>query len=225
MKRQGSTASSIGAKKGKSERAEAFNKLRDVSDKLDEMESKCAEEQIEVQRKWDKKKQLFFDERREIIKQIPKFWWEAIRGHPCVSLLSLDYECLQFLDDVDVEDNLDNNGSYRATLRWRDGNPFFPEKVLVKSVTFHSGDAETVECTPITWAPGKNIPHIAQELAKKEADKSKHTSFFQWFSSSTASENDFGEVLRKDIWLVPMQYMGEEAAADEIWEVNADDDA
>ena len=51
-------------------RSEAFNKLRDVSDKLDEMERSCADEQIEIQRKWDQKKKQHFDERREIIKQV-----------------------------------------------------------------------------------------------------------------------------------------------------------
>ena len=100
MKRQASTASSIGAKKGKSERAEAFNKLRDVSDKLDEMEKNCAEEQIEVQRKWDKKKQLFFDERREIIKQIPKFFVFISLKKPLVLGWSPELRAATFLKSL-----------------------------------------------------------------------------------------------------------------------------
>jgi template-activating factor I len=150
-----------------------------------------------VQRSFDAKKISILDQRSEEIAKIPLFWVTAIGNHPFTDpdAFVKDREVLAYLLSIELEDNLDDNGSYSLTFRFDcDTNPFFSNAELVRKVTILDDQTEAVSVTPILWAPKKQPSHAK--------------SFFTWFSSATCTplEDDFGEVLRRDLWQNPYPY-------------------
>eukprot|EP00375_Theileria_parva_P003920 XP_766606.1 hypothetical protein [Theileria parva strain Muguga] len=94
-----------------------ISEFDEVQKKLLSLDEECANEQMNLQRKFDKKKQPFFDKRQEIIDKIPGFWCKALTHHPALSYLtSADLPVLEHLKSIQLFDNLDNNGSYKLTL-------------------------------------------------------------------------------------------------------------
>lgn len=170
-----------------------------IQSRLLAVDKECLLEQLEVQRKHDLRKTPLLVQRREEISKIPDFWVTAIGNHPFTdqdAWTGGDSEILQFLDSVDLEDNLDDNGSYRITFKFNDTNPFFSNSELVRSVTILDDQSDVVTSTPILWAANRKPP--------------KHRkSFFAWFSSpggGVAVDEDFGEILRRDLWQNPYPY-------------------
>lgn len=158
----------------------------------------CSKEQLELQRKFDAQKEPLLLQRREELKKIPLFWATALGNHPATNqeAFSKDREILQYLTSIELEDNLDDNGSYKLIFSFESSiNPFFPQTELVRSVTILEDQSDLVTWTPITWAPGKRPKHPS--------------SFFAWFSSTInehPQSDDFGEVLRRDLWQNPYPY-------------------
>jgi hypothetical protein len=158
----------------------------------------CLREQLEVQRKHDNSKMPLLGQRKEEISKIPGFWLTAIGNHPFVSKEAWkhDKEILSYLDSVELDDNTDENGSYTLTFRFSDANPFFSNWELIRSVTILEDQSDIVTSTPVMWAPNRKPQPVHPK------------SFFAWFSSNggLAIDEDFGEVLRRDLWQNPYPY-------------------
>jgi template-activating factor I len=161
------------------------------------VDKECLTEQLEVQRKHDLRKIPLQEQRKEEISKIPDFWVTAIGNHPFTNQepWPRDREILSYLESIDLEDNLDDNGSYNLTFKFGSGNPFFSNSELVRSVTILEDQSDVVTSTPILWAPKRKPPPHSK-------------SFFAWFSSpgGVALEEDFGEILRRDLWQNPYPY-------------------
>lgn len=162
------------------------------------VDKECLREQLEVQRSFDFKKTPLLIQRDEEILKIPEFWKTAIGNHPFTNqeAWSLgDGEILSYLESVALEDNIDDNGSYILTFKFSHDNPNFSNRDLVRSVTILEDQSDVVSSTPIMWAPRRKVPIHAK-------------SFFAWFSStgSIPIEEDFGEILRRDLWQNPYPY-------------------
>lgn len=159
------------------------------------IDKECSEEQMAVQRKFDTMKDPLISQRREEISKIPMFWATAIGNHPATdtTAFSADRPILAFLESVELEDNLDNNGSYSLKFYFA-SNPYFPQSEISRTVTISDDQTDEVDSTPISWAPKKKPSHPL--------------SFFAWISSSGNGhwESDFGEILRRDLWQNPYPY-------------------
>lgn len=182
-----------------------------------ELDNECAKEQMAIQRQFDEKKKPIFDERRSIIEKIPKFWAETISKHPVFqeNMHQEDLEVLEFLKDIELEDNLDDEGSYKIKLVFDEAvSDIMEPNVLVKHVVFKDNEEVVNEVTRIKWM--KESPRDAIEKKLAETDDSKEfrrsiISFFDLFSEDTLGESiDIGEVIRRDIYHAPLLYYCEE---------------
>jgi len=168
-----------------------LDQLLRIQESLGALDKACALEQIQIQRKFDTQKTPLIETRREALDCIPGFWGKAIMNHPDVKTRSGDSEILNFLEDVHLIDNEDDNGSHTISLRWGERNIFFPEKQIKRVVKIGNDDVENVTNSQISWAPGK---------------KPEKGSFFDFFSTDLTDECDFGEILRRDLWINPYPY-------------------
>lgn len=172
-----------------------LDSLERLQARLLALDVECSREQLAIQRKFDELRQPVLEQRRVEIGKIPYFWVTAIGNHP-ISDSKVFYACdsdpLSFLQEVELLDNLDDNGSYEVRLRFDSGNnPFFPETELVRKLTVLDDFSDDVSATHISWAPGKR-------------PRTDPKSFFTWFAGN--GNEDFGEVLRRDLWQNPYPY-------------------
>lgn len=172
-----------------------------------EIDEECATKQIELQREYDQKKQPLFIKRQEIINKVPGFWAKAIIHHPGLSYLtSADTPILELLNKIELEDNLDNFGSYKVTLTFDEkAREYMEPLVLVKHLDFTDNKETVLECTKIEWKAGKSPIDVA--LKARADDKCIDWSLFEWFTSEEwINRPDFGEVLRRELWHAPLAY-------------------
>jgi hypothetical protein len=126
------------------------------------LDKACSKEQLEIQRKYDAEKAPLLLQRRIETNKIPSFWATALGNHPATNAEAflVDREILDFLTSIDLEDNIDDNGSYQLRFIFDSScNPFFPQSELVRTVTILDDQTDQVTCTPISWAPGKRPKH------------------------------------------------------------------
>ena len=77
---------------------------------------------------------------------------------------------------------------------------------------FHLNDSGEPSCksSQIKWKPGRNLTEDRTSETKAGSKKRSHEEvsvFFSWFNDhSDASADDFGEVIKDDIWPNPLQY-------------------
>ena len=194
-----SRTSSPPAKRSRSADVSAhLDAIERLQSRLLVIDKDCSREQLAVQRRFDLMKDPILTEREDEIAKIPNFWATAISNHPATDpeAAGRDREILGFLQSIDLEDNIDDNGSYTFTFNFdAKRNRFFPHSQLVRKVTILDDQTDVVEATHISWAPKKKPTHPK--------------SFFAWFASTTGSgvgEEDFGEVLRRDLWQNPYPY-------------------
>jgi len=102
-------------------------------------------------------------------------------------------------------------------------NPFFENDVLAKEFHLNENGEPSCKSTPIKWKAGKNLCEDVKEGtngADKGPRKRTHKQaslFFSWFNDhSDPSVDDFGEVIKDDIWPNPLQYyLAQDAGDDE----------
>ncbi|EDO05923.1 Nucleosome assembly protein (NAP) family protein [Babesia bovis T2Bo] len=172
-----------------------------------EIDEECAVKQIELQREYDRKKQPHFKKRQEIIDKIPGFWAKAISHHPALSYLTTaDAPILELLQKIDLEDNIDNNGSYKVTLTFtEEAREYMEPLVLTKHIVFTNDKDDVVECTKIEWKEGKSPIEVAQKARSDE--RCIDWSLFEWFTTEEwVNRPDFGEILRRELWHAPLAY-------------------
>lgn len=158
---------------------------------LNALDAACAKEQLAIQRKFDAEKDPLLKARAEAISSIPNFWRATLLNHPDVFKSPEDREILTFLEDLSVQDNEDDFGSHTIRLTFSDGNPFFSEKELVKKIKILEDNTEIITNPSISWAPGKKPPG---------------KSLFDFFSADASTDNDLGDLLRRDLWINPYVY-------------------
>lgn len=172
---------------------------------IDDMNLKSTEEILEIEDKFNKLRQPFYEKRAEIIKRISNFWVTAIINHPKISRIldEEDEECLHSLKVLEVEEFEDVKSGYRMHFYF-DENPYFENTVLSKE--FH------LEClsksTSIKWKEGKNIlEHLRAGSYRNKKRNSEYKSFFDWFVDDTdIVEDKIAMAIRDELWQNPLQY-------------------
>eukprot|EP00927_Polykrikos_kofoidii_P022571 TRINITY_DN21013_c0_g1_i1.p1 TRINITY_DN21013_c0_g1~~TRINITY_DN21013_c0_g1_i1.p1 ORF type:complete len:267 (-),score=47.88 TRINITY_DN21013_c0_g1_i1:24-824(-) len=185
--------------------------IHDVQLELQILEGKCAEEQISLQMRYDRLRKPFFERRGRLLRQVPGFWTAALSGHPLRLVHPAEVSALSHLQDLELNDNLDRNGSYEVIATFGKEAPF-TERSIVKRITFHE-TGETVEPATLT-ASEDGFAELLEKLGVgREAAPPPPwppRSVLGWFllprRHHQETPDDFGDVLRRDLWQDPLPY-------------------
>ncbi|KJP88615.1 aspartic acid-rich protein [Plasmodium fragile] len=183
--------------------------FEDIQKDIEQLDIKCAHEQMNIQKQYDEKKKPLFEKRDEIIEKVPGFWANTLRKHPALSdIVPEDIDILNCLVKLDLKDNMDNNGSYKITFTFNEKAKEYMEPLtLVKHVTFDNNQEKVVECTRIKWKDGKNpIAAVSNNRSDLDNEMPKW-SIFEWFTTEELQDKpDVGELIRREIWHNPLSY-------------------
>lgn len=198
--------------------------LEKIQKALQDLDEQCARKQMEVQKEFDVSKKPILEKRQAVLDKIPGFWATALRNHHMFALLSEEDEpVLKHLKSIELDDNLDDSGSYRIKFVFGEGaKEHFSPLELVKEVRFGvpgPGDEEVVEATEIVWKNKEKNP-VALVVAEREKGGEEDTapwSLFEWFTKEAWPESrpDVGEVIRREIWHSPVAYFLGDALSDD----------
>jgi template-activating factor I len=198
---------------------EAIQKIDEVQSKIDELNEKASEEILKVEQKYNKMRQPHYEQRSELIAQIPKFWLTCFINHPQISALVTeeDEQILQHLTKITVQEFEDIKSGYKISMYFSK-NLYFQNEVLTKEFNLSEGGEPSFKSVTIDWYPGKNP---CEKGASKEGPgmngdtgrKRQHSegemdgSFFSWFSETEGSlDAELGEIIKDDLWPNPLQY-------------------
>mmetsp|Transcript_92981 Transcript_92981/g.263140 ORF Transcript_92981/g.263140 Transcript_92981/m.263140 type:complete len:247 (-) Transcript_92981:114-854(-) len=193
-------------KDGDASGAERMQEVHDVQLELQLLDERCAEEQLGIQHRYDQLRRPHFDKRAALLRRVPKFWQAAFLGHPGHLVHPAEIDALAHLQDLDVRDNLDHNGSYEVSATFAE-NEFFKERAVTKKVTFQDALAKAVHAGVLT-AAGEKGRAVLEGVGGRAA-----RSVLGWLTSREEAgggpgspEEDLGELLRRDLWQDPVPY-------------------
>jgi template-activating factor I len=215
----GNGSSSLNPDNVDKEVQEAIEEIDRVQCEIDKLNEEASEEILKVEQKFNKMRQPHYKNRSELISKIPNFWVTVFVNHPQLSTLldEEDEEALQYLKKVDVQEFEDIKSGYKINFYFDNAkNPFFENEVLYKEFHLNENGEPTCKSSPIKWKPGKNLTEESKDIALVANNESKvgrkrshkeSSLFFSWFNDhADASGDDFGEVIKDDIWPNPLQY-------------------
>lgn len=88
--------------------------LEKIQKALQDLDEQCARKQMEVQKEFDVSKKPILEQRQAVLNKIPGFWATALRNHHMFALMAEEDEpVLKHLKSIELDDNLDDSGSYR----------------------------------------------------------------------------------------------------------------
>jgi template-activating factor I len=225
------------------EAQEAIEEIDRVQCEIDKLNEEASEEILKVEQKYNKMRQPHYKNRSELISKIPNFWVTVFVNHPQLSALldENDEEALQYLKKVEVQEFEDIKSGYKINFYFDSTNPFFENEILSKEFHLNENGEPMCKSTPIKWRPGKNLceekfdSNNGQDAkgARKRGAQKESSLFFSWLSDhSEVAGEDFGEVIKDDIWPNPLQYFlaqgdedeDENEAGDDEDDVEDDDD-
>jgi len=218
------------------EAQEAIEEIDRVQCEIDKLNEEASEEILKVEQKFNKLRMPHFKNRSELITKIPNFWLTVFVNHPQLSTLldEEDEEALQYLKKVDVQEFEDIKSGYKINFHFDSAkNPFFENEIISKEFHLNENGEPSCKSTQIKWKPGKNLTEESKSDASnggdaKGARKRSHKEaslFFSWFNDHTdAAGDDFGEVIKDDIWPNPLQYFLAQGDDDDEENEGEDDD-
>lgn len=182
-----------------------LSQLDNVQSDLTRLEQLCAREQIAVQLRYDRSRQPFFHQRSELVQQIPGFWCAVFCGHPRLQFHlnhPLELKALSCLADFRLKDQIDDRGSCEVCLTLG-VNDVFEERIAQKKIVYDVMDEESVHAAKLT-AKNEQGQRVIEEA------NSTSGSLLGWLLSDKAHHpnvhEDFGTLLRRDLWQNPVQY-------------------
>lgn len=195
---------------------ESIEEIDRVQCEIDKLNEEASEEILKVEQKYNKLRQPHYKGRSDLIGKVPNFWVTVFVNHPQLSTLldEDDEEALQYLKKVDVQEFEDIKSGYKINFHFDETrNPFFENDVLFKEFILNENGEPTCKSSTIKWKPGKNLTESAKldivdpkNVNRKRAHK-EASLFFSWFNDhADAAGDDFGEVIKDDIWPNPLQY-------------------
>lgn len=214
------------------EAQEAIEEIDKVQCEIDKLNEEASEEILRVEQKFNKLRQPHYKSRSDLITKIPAFWVTVFLNHPQLSTLldEEDEDALQHLSRVEVQEFDDIKSGYKINFYFDHAkNPYFENECISKEFHLNESGEPICKSTQIKWKPGKNLTlsGSSSNNSTQEKDKPTHANndsldskgarkrpahkeaslFFSWFNDHTdASGDDFGEVIKDDIWPNPLQY-------------------
>ncbi|OAY47633.1 NAP1-related protein 2 [Manihot esculenta] len=214
----------------------SIEKLQEVQDDLEKINEEASDKVLEVEQKYNEIRKPVYDNRNEIIKNIPDFWLTAFLSHPVLHtvLNEEDQKIFKYISSLEVEDFKDVKSGYSITFNFQP-NPYFEETKLTKTFTFLDEGTTEITATPIKWKQGMGMPNGVTHEKKGNKRPFIDEGFFGWFSSSAQKESlenyqdEIAEVIKEDLWPNPLAYFNtdpddEEFEGDEADEEDKDGD-
>ncbi|CAN3374116.1 hypothetical protein DIURU_000947 [Diutina rugosa] len=197
--------------------------LQKQFEKLAECETAMAKVDKEVEQFRIDKSAALFNQRRDIVREMPKFWYIALAEHEdFVDLIAM--EDLKFLEDVkDIYVDYQDVDHFTITFEF-DGE-LVPKQTVTKKFTVTTEDGEdkiTSEAVAIEWP--EELKEINPKLIKeaKGADLSKEDkanyrtgmrslfAWFDWTGEKPGKEfregDELARVLANDIYVNAVKY-------------------
>merc|ERR1719188_1164195 len=78
--------------------------LQNVQLELQLLDERCADEQIETQKRYDRLRRPHFARRGVLLKKLPGFWKAALCGHPSRLVHPAELEALEHITDLEVSE-------------------------------------------------------------------------------------------------------------------------
>jgi len=185
-------------------------------------------------------RQPHYEQRSDLIAQIPKFWLTCFINHPQISALVTeeDEKILLHLNKITVQEFEDIKSGYKISMHFSK-NTYFKNEVLTKEFNLSEGGEPSFKSSTIEWLPGQNPCENSKATGGKEAPgvngdgarKRQHSesemdgSFFSWFSDSGgALEAELGEIIKDDLWPNPLQYYLNQDLEDEDEDISGEEE-
>ncbi|KAI7868361.1 hypothetical protein BDF14DRAFT_1795717 [Spinellus fusiger] len=121
-----------------------------------------------------------WEKRREIVKNIPNFWAQAVGSSPLFNMMTNaeDIQALESLVDLHVEHD-DERPNYRKVIATFKKNDVFKNDVLIKEYIIGNDQDEILTKTTIEYHPGME----PSNKRKRDEDEEDFTlSFHEWFN-------------------------------------------
>jgi len=189
-----------------------YKKLKSCAESIKGIDRQCAAEQIQVQQKHDRLKQKHYAERSKMILEIPQFWKIVLLKffEPVEFILEEEKPIFEYLKDINLQDNIDMQGSHKYTLTWKE-NPYFEELKWTRDVKIEETDDKhksepgwsemdemalhlKITSSPITWKK-----KICDDFG---SDENAQRSFIHWWTCKDDPDesNSVAQLLRETVW-------------------------
>lgn len=197
--------------------AKSLEQVENIQLEICALNEKASEEILRVEQKFNKLRRPYFEMRNNLLKQIPRFWLNAMVNHSTIANMisnADEEECLKAITNLDIEEFEDVKSGYRLRAYFAE-NPYIANNIIVKE--FHILDSEEIDIktTPVdykdTIEAKKLQDYVAEsnEQAKRtrSPEDSQPRSFFAWLvNSSKSSSDDIADILKDQIWPNPLEY-------------------
>jgi len=184
----------------------AIEAIDDVQNEIDKLNEQASEEILQVEQRYNKQRQPHYQKRAVQISKIPRFWLATFLNHPqlCQMISPEDEQVLENLTQVEVQEFDDIKSGYKISFHFAD-NQFFKNKVLVREFHMSEVNSSGANATKIEWFPGKDL--TANKSRKSGQKRATCGAFFEWFSSmQDPSGDEYGEIIKDEIWPNPVQF-------------------
>ncbi|KAG5619936.1 hypothetical protein H5410_005154, partial [Solanum commersonii] len=174
-----------------------IEKLVEVTREVEKINKEARGELLKVGQKYNRIRQLVYEKRTNVIKDIPSFWSTAfLKYHVLGELVCTeeDRKIFEFLSSIKVELSRDVKSGYTIIFNF-DSNEYFENTKLWKKYVCTKTSA-----LPIQWTQGKGVDE---------------QSFFKQFSE-VDKRDEIGEMIKDELWSDPLICFHHEADVENV---------
>ncbi|KAI8469195.1 MAG: hypothetical protein J3K34DRAFT_424649 [Monoraphidium minutum] len=192
------------------EARDALKEADDVQEELHKINEAASEEVLQVEQRYNVKRQPVYAQRGDALAKIPLFWRRALVGHPNLQefLTEDDIHALAALTRLDVQDAPDIKSGFTITFTFNpQDNHFFSNAVLEKTLKFGEDASLEASATKIDWLEG--MAPNAEPPGDKRIRAPEYNFFTSWFLSeryAPGTQDAVAEYIKEDVWPEPVKY-------------------
>lgn len=177
-----------------------IEEITSCQSEIDLLYEKQSEEQQKISQQFEDLKKPHISQRTELIRNIPKFWINAIERHPKLCLLLDDKarEILRYMTKIEMEDSVGYNDrdSYKIHFFFEE-NPYIGNDRITKELLLLEIEGTLVirsSSTTIIWKSNMEGLRMNEEASSSICDgvslKGKENNFFVWFCDNEKPHED-----------------------------------
>lgn len=192
-----------------------LQQVQSIQQRISKLNELASEEILKVEQKFNKLRRPHFEERNELLKDIPNFWVTCLANHPTTTQLietAEDEDCLHYMINLDVEELEDIKSGYNLKFHFKE-NPYIKNDLIVKELRHLNSDEVVSKSTPIEYKDTvqarslKNLVDNSVRQFQGAADRVDHFSFFAWMCMPCETGSDeIAEIIKDQIWPSPLEF-------------------
>jgi len=209
----------------------AIEQMDQIQQDVDRLNQQASEEILKVEQKFNKLRSPYFEKREVQTEKIPHFWAWVLLNHPQFSCLLSETDekiFMTYLTKLVVKDVEKEATGFSINFHFSE-NEYFENKVLSRTFAMGEDGEQLFSGTEIKWKEGQELTKKPEDPNSEEA-VAKYPTFFEWFSeddnpNSMLAADEFGEIIKEDIWANPLQYylLSEEEEDEDEEEIDEDE--